>query len=317
MTLHNTIDDAIREEISNIRDHHQQIAFLKGQRDKLSKALPAEYCITKILARRQSGDRGIPSGVRWWDEFAGPFRRANLYAIAGYQGSGKSTLAINLAWPMAQRGVKVWYYCMELDAAEQFELLAGHILKKAVLTPEDEIAAYAEIQGSGFRFFEPERDLGWEAHIVNIVKTVRQENIDFVIIDNFSYLTSVQKDSYGVERVASKSLKGLSQELDIPILTIAHLRKPENDEREPEPKVHSILGSGAITQVASDAFILHHPLQDNEEQTRHHCGYVLSGKPRWGKGGKRYVSLNGSTRTYHEATVFDYPKKKRRVKESD
>lgn len=312
MTFLHNIEEERRREMACIREHRQYLAELDGLRSNFSRALTAEYVHEKILLKRQQGERAIPTGIQWWDEWAGPFRRSNLYCIAGYAGTGKTTLAICLTWPMAARGLKVWNYNLELTADETFEVVAGHVLGKASLSEADEVMAYARIQPTGFRFFEPERDLSWNEHIKIICDNVRSEKIDFVVIDNFSFLTSVSKNSYETERVAAKALKGLSQELEIPILVLAHLRKPDKDDSEPTPTVHTVLGSGAISQVASDSFILHHPLEiDSEDNSRHPVGYLLSGKPRWGKGGKRYVRLNGSKRQYGPAVKGEYQKKAR------
>jgi replicative DNA helicase len=300
------IEQEKRETLKEIAFRREYLCTLDGLREKQSRALTAEYCYEKIMLRRKSGEKGLSTGVDWWDEWAGPFRRSNVYCFAGFQGCGKTTLAGNLTWPMAQRGVKAWNYCLELTADEMFEVVAGIVLGKAVLSEADEAAAYAIIQSSGYRFFEPERDLSWEQHIAIIQKTVRADQIDLVVIDNFSYLTSVSKNSYETERVAAKALKGLAQELEIPIIVIAHLRKPDRDDTEPKPTAHSVLGSGAITQIASDVFILHHPLEDSETNSRQPVGYILSGKPRWTMGGKRYVRFDGRRRKYETATAIEY-----------
>jgi len=307
--LHLSVEEERARSLARIASEKSYLRGLDDLRQRFSRAVDAEYVYAKILLRREKGIKAIPTGVGWWDDWVGPFRRANLYCIAGYQGGGKSTLAVNLTWNMAKSGMKVWNFCLELTAEETFELVAGHVLGKTEMSPEDEAEAYAIIQSSGYRFFEPSRDATWRESIDLICDTVRKEQIDFVIIDNFSYLTSTDHNSYETERVAAKALKGLSQELEIPILVIAHLRKPDRDDSEPSPTAHSVLGSGAITQVASDAFILHHPLTGDEDQSRHQVGYVLSGKPRWGKGGKRYVRLDGSKRLYVPATRDEYPKK--------
>jgi replicative DNA helicase len=292
-----------RQEIAVRREFLQ---VLDGMRELQSRALTAEYCWEKLLLQRKMGEAGLLTGVEWWDRFAGPFRRANVYCLAGYQGVGKTTLAAALTWPLAKRGLKVWNYCMELTATETFAVVAGHVLGKAALTEEDETRAYATIQTSGYRFFEPERDLSWEQHLAIIQKTVRAEKIDLVVIDNFSYLTSVARNSYETERVAAKALKGLAQELEIPIIVIAHLRKPDRDDSEPKPTAHSVLGSGAITQVASDVFIVHYPLVDSEDNTRQAVGYVFSGKPRWTKGGRIYLQYDGSARSFSQSSAEQF-----------
>lgn len=280
---------------------------------KTSPALTAEDVLEKIAIARERGGRGFDSGIWWWDETAGQFRRGNTYVIAGYPGVGKTTLAINLAWSMARRNLRVWYYAIELTSEESFEVLGGLVTGKAVLDPADEIAAYAEIQARPFRFFEPHRSMSWQEHTGLIERTARAEKFDVVIIDNFSYMVRVGKNKFEAEEEASAKLKGLSQELSIPIIVLHHLRKPESDQSEPEPNQHTVRGSGAICADASDVFILHHPMVvDSDEEcagTRHPVGFLMCGKPRWGKGGKRYLRLDGSKRQYGPATWEEYPKK--------
>lgn len=316
-TLFDAAHQALLEEnITKFNNlYRQYLWYLKKYRSEIeSPALTAEKVYEKILLKRQRGIKHIPTGVDWWDEFAGPLRRGNTYVIAGYPGAGKTTLALNLAWSLAKACRKVWYYCLELAADETFEVLAGHIRSKAVINEQDETLAYSQIQGTGFRFYEPSGYMPWDNRLEEICDTVRKENVEVVFIDNLGFLVRTLKNSYETEQLASARIKGLAQELEIPIVVIHHLRKPENDQVEPEPNAHTMKGSGAIMADASDAFILHHPLDDTGRQSRHEVGYLLSGKPRWGMGGKRYVRLNGSARTYYPAAVVEYQKKSRATK---
>ena len=310
----------MRNEIDQI-DKDNVVALGKLRKDYLdlvrdfrkkviSPAMTAEEVYEKILLLESVPDRHIYTGIEWWDKFAGPMRRGNTYVLAGYPGAGKTTLALNLAWSMAKQGKRVWYYCLELSAVEVFEVLAGHVQGTAEVTKADFVEAYAKVQGTGLRFFDPQGYMPWDQHLNQICDTVRREELDAVFIDNLGFLTRATKNTFEVENVASAKIKGLAQELEIPIILLHHLRKPESDSIEPEPNVHSIKGSGAILADASDAFILHHPVNNTETQSRHEVGFLLSGKPRWGRGGKRYVRLEGAMRTYFPDVAEHYKRSK-------
>jgi len=304
------LTDHKKQLLEEIRERREYLQFLDGLREKYPRTLPAEYVFEKMLQKRARREDALPTGVEWWDEFAGPLRRGNVYVIAGYPGAGKTTLAINLAWGFARRGIPTWYYCLELMAEEVFEVLGGHIMKKAVLSDADETQAYAVIQPSGFRFFDPGGYMPWQKHLEVVSDNVRQQKIQVLFIDNFGFLARVGKNTYETENMLSSRIKGLAQELEIPIVLIHHLRKPESDEREPKPTAHAMRGSSAVLADASDAFVLHHPLSGDEIQSRQPVGYILSGKPRWGLGGLRYVRLEGSQRTYYPAVSSEFRDRK-------
>jgi replicative DNA helicase len=312
--MRNEIDQIEKDNVvalGNLRKEY--IDLVRDFRKKfVSPAMTAEEVYEQIITLESRPDNRITTGIEWWDNFAGPFRRGNTYVLAGYPGAGKTTLALNLAWGMACKGKKVWYYCLELSAKEVFEVLAGHVQRTAEVTKADYVEAYAKVQGTGLRFFDPQGYMPWDQHLNQICDTVRREDMDAVFIDNLGFLTRATKNTFEVENVASARIKGLAQELEIPIVLLHHLRKPESDSVEPEPNVHSIKGSGAILADASDAFILHHPVNDTETQSRNEVGFLLSGKPRWGKGGKRYVRLEGNMRTYFPDVSENYKRSRGR-----
>lgn len=305
-------DDGIEEVVEQCAPKGRVVSY-KEQKEKIAllrnkilcPAAPVEPVYEKVLLKRQNDSKYISTGIEWWDSFSRRLRRGNTYTLAGYPGVGKTTFAINLAWSLARKH-KVWYYCIEMMADEVFEVLSGHIVKKADFSKEEELIAYCKMKERKFYFYEPKGFVPWRERLNEILLTVRNEGIEVVFIDNLSFLIRDERNTSEVEARASAEIKGLAQELEIPIILLHHLRKPMSDSSEPEPTMHSQKGSGAILGDASDAWILHHPMTDGEHMLRSPYGYILSGKPRWGLGGKRYVRLEGSERTYYPSTREEY-----------
>src|SRR5512139_3645555 len=157
----------------------------------------------KLLAERHDVNP-IQSGIAFWDDLVGPFRRGNLYVLAGYAGVGKTTLATQLSWATARQDRKVWFYCLELTPEEVLEVLVGHLVEDAEPHGDRYAPACAEIQKSGFRFLDSTTYRKWNEHLEIIPRAVRQHGIEMLVIDNFHYLTRTDKNTLEVEGVVSQ-----------------------------------------------------------------------------------------------------------------
>jgi len=304
------------------RGHKNFLAGLEKIREKYVSTLLTydEAWEMKIEADRND-EEPIVTDIEFWDDLIGPMRRGNLYVLCGYAGVGKTTLAIQIAWAVAKQKRNVWLYCLEMTAPEVLEIVAGHITKNAEPTEKEYALASTEAAGSGFRLFDSALKYAkWDEHLRNIVTETKKNNIEFLVIDNFHYLTRVDRNSLEIEGVVSQRLKSLSQELNIPILLLHHLKKPEGiiNQLEPEPTVHAMRGATALLNDASFVVILHHPLAKSTtpdyEGTRQSVGKLTAGKARWGRGGVRYVRLFGSERTYYPANMSEYMPSKKKPK---
>lgn len=264
-----------------------------------------EARVTRIAAGEEPS---VYTGISWWDTFVGPLHKAGYYLLAGYAGTGKTTLCLNLLWAMGRQQKKAWYVCYEMPAEEIMESVSCHVLKKSTLTDQDWVEALAKIHYTGVRFYDPKVSRTWKENIALIKDTVRENGIDVLFIDNFHFLTRVAENQNGVEGEASKEIKALSQECNIPVIVVHHLKKPESGD-EPEPNIHSLRGASGLINDCSGVIILHHPLIKGDEESdyeRHPHGYIKYGKPRHGKGGKRFVFANRELRTYELSNAEEY-----------
>jgi len=296
------------------RGHKKFLVGLEKIREKFVSSLLSYDEVWEMKMEADKNDeRPILTGIEFWDDLVGPLRRGNLYVLCGYAGVGKTTLSVQIAWAIAEKKRNVWLYCLEMTAPEVLEILVGHITKNAEPREKEYALASAQAAESGFRLFDSSmRFRKWDEHLQNIVIETKKNNIEFLVIDNFHYLTRVEKNPFEVEGIVSQRLKSLSQELNIPILLLHHLKKPEGvvNQLEPEPTVHAMRGATALLNDASTVLILHHPLAKSStpdyEGARQSVGKLTNAKARWGRGGAAYVRLFGSERTYYPATMTEY-----------
>ena len=314
------------EQIAILSKAHRK--FLDGIDDIRKKYVSSLLTYDEVWEMKIEADKNnenpIVTGIEFWDDLVGSMRRGNLYVLCGYAGVGKTTLSIQISWAVAQQKRNVWLYCLEMTAPEVLEIVAGHITKNADPKEKDYAIASTEASASGFRLFDSALQYAkWDEHLRNIVVETKRNNIEFLVVDNFHYLTRVDKNSLEIEGVVSQRLKSLSQELNIPILLLHHLKKPEGvvNGQEPEPTVHAMRGATALLNDASSVLILHHPLAKSTtpeyEGARQAVGKLTNAKARWGRGGVRYIRLFGSERTYYPATMTEYMPKRMKKKDDE
>jgi replicative DNA helicase len=294
--------------------HRKFLREIKRAKDaNQSHVLTADDVLEQKLLEDKYDENPITTGIDFWDELIGPFRRGNVYVVAGYAGVGKTTLAMQLAWAVTQQNRKVWFYCLELKPTEVMEVLASHIEGNSPPTKEEYLVANTKVHRSGFRFFDSREYRTWEQHLEIIESSVNEHGFELLVIDNFHYLTRTSKNTFEIEGVVSQRLKSLSQSCNIPILLLHHLRKPESDSLEPEPTVHAMRGASAVLNDSSAVVLLHHPLAEtdgSEQAARLAVGKLRCDKARWGTGGTKYVRLIGHRRLYEATHSSNYRHRK-------
>jgi len=78
-------------------------------------------------------------------------------------------------------------------------------------------------------------------------------------------------------------LKSLTKELDVPIILLSQLNRPEKGAKVPEPKLHDLRESGDIEQDADMVLFLHRPhYHDNSNEEWKNKGKLILAKNREG-----------------------------------
>src|SRR5690606_16764278 len=102
---------------------------------------------------------------------------------------------------------------------------------------------------------------------------------------------AARRDRYLQIKAIAESLKSLSHELEVPVVTLAQLKREAEDRKEPE--LRDLRESGDIEQEADSGYLLHRP--DDADR-----GTLIIAKQRNGPKGRLSLAFDKETMRYYE-----------------
>ena len=256
--------------------------------------------------RRAAGEQtGFRIDFQPLADLVGMFLPGNTYILAAYPKIGKTIMAMNLAWAFARRGIKSLFFCLEMSPEEVAAPLLHHVYRTNAITEEHWNKGLGDVSRSGFLFARNRYGLGRAAILEGLRGEVHVRGIQFLVVDNFHFLTRGAKDTTAEEAAASLDIKTLASDLKIPILLIVHPRKADREERM--PTFQDLRGSAALAADASAVIVLHRRSTETEDlgevdATRSPLGFLRVDAHRFGSGGVRRVFFDARTFTFREPT---------------
>jgi len=155
---------------------------------------------------------------------------------------------------------------------------------------------------------------------LNRIKTIsrvkkKQGKCDLVIID-YLQLVNLKADNKAYNReqevsMASRTLKALSKELNVPIILLAQLNRSNEMRGDKRPKLSDLRESGAIEQDADIVIFPHRPYyygysQDSNGRSTRNYGELIIAKHRNGAVGEVSFYHNDSMTEIKDYVKEDY-----------
>lgn len=196
---------------------------------------------------------GFPSLDKMLD---GGFMRKELIILGGFTGLGKSYLAGQIMWNIATSGYKSAYFSLEISGEMITSRLIGslsnikptQIVKNKLDYQDKENADEAKMKVSAYSELIYIFD---DIYLIDqIIKTVKENKFDFVVIDFIQNVVS-KGDEYERLSVISLALQRLAKEVNCCILTLSQLSNSAAKGTAVEYK-----GSGSIAMVADLGFFI-------------------------------------------------------------
>lgn len=222
--------------------------------------MKATQIIEKITNARKDLEF-LPIGIPAIDsQLDGGFIREELIVVGGFTGIGKSYLSSQILYNIATKGYKTAYFSLEITnqmvlsrlIGQQADVKSIKIVTGNMQEFEHKKAIEAEGKLQGYEQYMDFYDDIYEFE--QIVKTIKENNYEFVVIDFIQNIIVKGMDEYERLSYISLMLQKLAKEKNCCILVLSQLSNSiarNINEAQLEYK-----GSGAIATVCDLGFFL-------------------------------------------------------------
>ena len=253
------------------------------------------------LERRRNGET-LATGLADVDTLITGFEPGQLITIAGRPGHGKSALAGTIAVNLAKQGKEILLYSMEMGAGElagrflsRFGGVDGNILKRpGAMTAEQKKSLLAGVQKlEALPITICTQGSLTPGDVGSISARVkRTAGLDLIIIDYLQLMSSGRKSDAGsrVQEISyiTRTLKGLANLLDVPIVMLSQLSRDNVKERR-KPRLTDLRDSGSIEQDSNTILLLYREAEGGGLSDK---TFVIVGKQRNGQTGECAILFN-------------------------
>lgn len=244
--------------------------------------VPFEAIAHKVYTAYTAEDGGdnepVATGFRDLDELlSGGVHRQDLSILAARPGLGKSTLAGNIAANVAERGLPVLVFSLEMGDESWFQ---RHVASRAGINlsairsrelRDVDLPRFINEIGTAANLpiYVDESGVQTPASIRNKVLrwTAQHGAPGLIVIDYLQLMESKRKDGNRVLEIAeiSRSLKQLAREVNAPVLALSQLSRAVEGRSSHVPMLSDLRESGSLEQDADIVmFIYREELYDKE-----------------------------------------------------
>ena len=222
----------------------------------------------------------IPTGHEGFDRKAMGFILGEISIVSGLNGSGKSSWLNCISLNAIQRGFKVAMFSGELMKEKVKTWLnqaaAGREFVKKVYgyddfyyVPKDVTAKIDSWTRDKIFLYDNKYGRNWSRLLESIKAVVEQKGVNLMILDNLMTLEldAFSGDKNEKQRAFVNSLADLAKQANIHIILVAHPRKSLTFLRRED-----IGGSGDITNLADNVYIIHRCNKDFEKRAPEFLG---------------------------------------------
>jgi replicative DNA helicase len=267
--------------------------------------------ITKMMMKK--GElTGVASGFKDLDNLTWGFQKQEMIVLAARPSMGKTSLALNIveaaALPKRGEPATTLVFSLEMSAAQlALRMICSRAkanmrqLRDGVL-PKNELAALSEVADEFAKapiYIDDSSHLSIMELRAKARRVHARRKLGFIVVDYLQLMSPTDSQVPREQQVAeaSRGLKALAKELDVPVLVLSQLNRSSEKENR-APKLADLRESGSIEQDADVVLMLARPKDADERyQVAADTAELIVAKQRNGPVGElRLTFLRDITR---------------------
>ncbi len=224
---------------------------------------------------------GVSSGFKDLDNLTWGFQRSEMIVLAARPAMGKTSLALNIAESAAlpKRGepVATLIFSLEMSAAQlALRMLCSRArvnltrLREGFLAKDKDdnnhLVAVADEFSKAPIFIDDSSHLSIMELRAKARRLYARQKLGLVIVDYLQLLSPTDSQAPREQQVAeaSRGLKALAKELDVPVIVLSQLNRSSEKENR-APRLADLRESGSIEQDADVVLMLARPKDADEK----------------------------------------------------
>jgi replicative DNA helicase len=269
--------------------------------------------VTKMMMKK--GElTGVPSGFHDLDRLTFGFQRQEMIVLAARPSMGKTSFALNIAehavLPKRGEAFSTLFFSLEMSAAQlalrmlcsrarvKMQALRDGLLSKNGDEQQRLLGAADEFSKSTL-FIDDSSNLSIMQLRAKARRVHARNKLGLIVVDYLQLLSPVDSKVPREQQVAeaSRGLKALAKELDVPVLVLSQLNRSSEKENR-APRLADLRESGSIEQDADVVLMLARPKDADEKfQVAADSAELIVAKQRNGPVGElRLTFLRDITR---------------------
>jgi len=264
------------------------------------------------VSKRGEALIGIPTGYQVLDKLVGGWQRSDLIIIGARPSMGKTALALGSALAAAEQGFHVGIVSLEMSRLQLGQRLHGmkapidvHAIRTGSLTPEGWwVFANTAQQLERLPLWVADTSLLTVEHLIAKARQLQtQHQLDLLVVDYLQLLQSDRAENrqQGVAD-ASRKLKLLAKELNIPVLALSQLSRACEQRDDSRPMLSDLRDSGGIEQDADIVLFIYREEVYTPDTEEKGMAEILVRKHRNGPIGDRRLKFEGRFARFENLT---------------